>query len=96
MYTSTSFQIDNLSYDLSVDYKVINIDSYIPFKTVTDILSFCSADDPLSDLKKAAFRRRLYAASANKDSISSFVPAIVEAFFDGSPLLGTHKWPYKK
>lgn len=86
--------MDNLSYELSVDHKVVDLDSYIPFKTVEDILRFCS-DDGLLDLKKAAFRKRLY-AYGKTDSLSSFAPSIIDAFFEGSELLGTHKWPYKK
>lgn len=89
------FQIENLNYELSVDHKVIDIDQYLPFKTVQDILSFCSPDDGLLQLKKAAFRRRLY-ASAKMSDVSVFAPSIVDAFFEGSPLLGSHKWPYKK
>ena len=89
-------QIDNLSYELSVDHKVIDIDAYIPFNSIEDIVRFCSPDDGLIELKKAAFRRRIYASSGLKDTVSTFVPSIIDAFFDGSPLLGTHKWPCKK
>lgn len=89
------FQIDNLSYELSVDHKVVDIDAYIPFKTIDDILHFCSKDDGLLDLKKAAFRRRIFACG-KKDSVAVFAPSIIDQFFEGSPLLGTHKWPYKK
>ena len=88
-------QLDNLSYELAVDHKVIDIDSYIPFKTVEEINNFCSAEDGLLEVKKAAFRKRIY-ASAKLDSVASFAPSIIDAFFEGSPLLGTHKWPYKK
>ena len=91
----TRIQIDNLSYELAVDHKVLDIDAYLPFKTVAGIEEFCSPADGLLDLKKAAFRKRIYAAS-NKKDLSAFAPSIIDAFFDGSPLLGTHKWPYKK
>lgn len=84
-----------MSYDLSVDNKVVDIDRYIPFMTVKDILTFCSNDDGLLDLKRAAFRKRVF-ASANMKDLSSFAPSIIDPFFEGSPLLGTHKWPYKK
>ena len=94
--SSFLIQIDNLSYELSVDHKVIDIDAYIPFNSIDDIMTFCSTDDGLIELKKAAFRRRIYASSGLKDRVSTLVPSIIDAFFDGSPLLGTHKWPCKK
>lgn len=84
-----------MNYDLAVDHKVIDIDNYIPFKTVEDILKFCSPDDGLLELKKAAFRKRVYASGKLWD-IGAFAPSIIDAFFEDSPLLGTHKWPYKK
>lgn len=77
-----------------MDHKVIDIDHYIPFNSIEDILKFCS-DDGILDLKKAAFRKRIYASGKRQD-VSVFAPSIIDAFFDGSPLLGTHKWPYKK
>ena len=84
-----------MNYELSVDHKVIDLDNYLPFRTVNDLLQFCSADDGLLDLKKAAFRKRMY-ASGRQDNLGAFSSSIVDAFFEGSPLLGSHKWPYKK
>ena len=78
-----------------MDHKVIDLDSYLPFKTVADIEKFCSNADGFLDLKKAAFRKRIYAAG-KKENLAVFAPSIMDAFFEGSPLLGTHKWPYKK
>lgn len=90
-----AFQIENLNYELSVDHKVIDIDNYLPFKSVSEIIQFCSSEDGLLELKKAAFRRRIYAAG-RRQGVAVFAPSIVDAFFEGSPLLGSHKWPYKK
>lgn len=84
-----------MNYELTVDHKVIDIDHYIPFVSTADILQFCSAEDGLLDLKKAAFRKRIYASGKMTD-VGAFAPSIIDAFFEGSPLLGTHKWPYKK
>lgn len=95
-YTNALFQIDNMNYELTVDHKVIDIDSYLPFTTVEGILNFCSGDDGLLEMKKAAFRKRIFASGGRMTEVSSFAPAIVDAFFEGSPLLGTLKWPYKK
>ena len=85
-----------MNYELTVDHKVIDIDSYLPFKTVDEILHFCSVEDGLFELKKAAFRHRIYASGGRMADVSSFASAIIDAFFEGSPLLGTRKWPYKK
>lgn len=85
-----------MNYELTVDHKVIDMDSYLPFKTVNDILNFCSPEDGLLEMKKAAFRKRIYASGGRMTDVASFAPAIIDAFFEGSPLLGTLKWPYKR
>lgn len=77
-----------------IDRKVVDIDNYIPFKTRDQIIAFCNPDDGLYKEKKAAFKERLYAAG-DTTSMSNFITGIVTAVFD-APLLGTHKWPYKK
>lgn len=84
-----------MSYELAVDHKVVDIDSYIPFSTVDQIQNFCSSEDGLLEVRKAAFRKRIY-ASAKLDNVGVFAPSIIDAFFEGSPLLGTYKWPHKK
>lgn len=85
-----------MNYELSIDHKVIDIDNYIPFRTVQDILNFCSPNDGLLEMKKAAFRKRIYACGGRMPDVASFAPVVVDAFFEGSPLLGTLKWPYKR
>lgn len=77
-----------------MDRKVIDIDFYLPFKSTADILAFCSPDDGLLKEKKAAFKERIYAAG-DTSSMANFINGLVTAVFDG-PLLGSHKWPYKK
>lgn len=76
-----------------MDRKVVDIDEYLPFKSTADILAFCSPQDVLLKEKKAAFKERIFAAG-DTSSMSNFVNGLVTAIFD--PLLGTHKWPYKK
>lgn len=74
--------------------KVIEIDNYLPFQTTEAIIDFCNPTDNLFKEKKAAFKERIYAAG-DTSSMSKFITGIVTAVFEG-PLLGTHKWPYKK
>lgn len=74
--------------------KVIDIDRYLPFSKIEDILAFCSPDDGLLKEKKLAFKERLYAAG-DTSSMSNFISGLVTAVFDW-PLLGQYKWPYKK
>lgn len=74
--------------------KVIEIDNYLPFQSTDEILAFCDPEDALFTEKKAAFKERIFAAG-DTTSKAKFVSGIVTAVFEG-PLLGTHKWPYKK
>lgn len=77
-----------------MNHKVVDIDDFLPFKTVEEILAFCNPDDGLIKEKKTAFKQRVYAAG-DTSSMSAFVTGIVGAIFD-APLVGTYKWPYKK
>lgn len=74
--------------------KLIDIDMYLPFQSTEAILNFCNPHDDLFKEKKAAFKERIFAAG-DTTSMSAFVTGIVNAVFKG-PLLGSHKWPYKK
>lgn len=87
-------QLEELSYHVTVDQKVIDIDHYVPFQSTEAILAFCNPNDGLMKEKRLALKERLY-ASGDQTNMKTFVAGIVTAFFDG-PLLGTHKWPYKK
>lgn len=88
-------QVENISYELAVDNKVVDIDDYIPFQSTEDILSFCSAEDGLLAEKKTALRKRIHACG-DQESHYKFVTSLVKTFFEPGPLVGTHKWPYKK
>ena len=72
----------------------MDIDDFLPFKSKEEILAFCNVDDGLYKEKKSAFKERLYAAG-DTSSMTNFITGLVTAVFD-APLLGTHKWPYKK
>lgn len=87
-------QLDKLEYEITMHRKVVDIDSYLPFQSTEEIIAFCSPTDGILKEKKEAFKERLYAAG-DTSSMSNFINGIVNAVFDG-PLLGTHKWPYKK
>lgn len=88
------FQLEKLEYDINMNRKVVDIDNYVPFQTTREITAFCSPDDGLLKEKKDALKERIY-ASGDTSSIANFVSGVVTALFDG-PLLGTHKWPFKK
>lgn len=77
-----------------MDRKVIDIDNYLPFKSTAEIIAFCCPEDGLLKERKAALKERIYAAG-DTSSMANFVNGLVTAIFD-VPLLGTHKWPYKK
>lgn len=94
-YLVLIFQIDDISYKLSVDHKVVDIDTYLPFKSTEEIVSFCSNEDGLLPEKKEALRKRIH-AKTNKESVMTFASSLTNAFFENSPLLGTHRWPYKR
>ena len=83
-----------MDYEVTMDRKVVDIDYYLPFKSTDEIKAFCSSYDGLLKEKKAALKERMYAAG-DTSSMANFVNGLVSAIFDG-PLLGTHKWPYKK
>lgn len=88
------FQLDKLEYEITMGRKVVDIDDYLPFHTIDEMVAFCNPEDHLLNAKKAAFKERLY-ASGDMTSMANFVNGIVNAVFHSS-LLGTHKWPYKK
>lgn len=79
---------------MTINRKVIDIDDYLPFNSTDAIHSFCNRDDGLYKEKKAGLKERLY-ATGDTSSMSKFIDGIVSAVFE-APLLGTHKWPYKK
>lgn len=83
-----------MEYEITMNKKVVDIDDYLPFRTPEDIRVFLNPADGLLKEKKDAFKERLYAAG-NTTSMTAFITGIVAAVFD-SPLLGSHKWPYKK
>lgn len=95
LYEKLLEKVDSIGYEMAVDNKLVDIDDFIPFKSVQDILQFCSGEDGLLTHKKEALRKRLQ-AFANQSSLSGFATSIKSALFENSPLFGTLKWPYKK
>ena len=72
----------------------IDIDRYIPFKTVASIESFCSDDDGKLSSRKYSLLRRIKAGVNTKD-ISKFNASLCGILFDPDFMIG-HKWPVKK
>lgn len=72
----------------------IDIDSYIPFRSVASIESFTSDDDGLLSRRKHALLRRIQAGS-NTTDISKFNASLCRILFDPDFIID-HKWPSKK
>ena len=84
----------DIHYTLKAESDVINIDHYVPFKTVEQIASFCSNDDGLLHYRRAALQKRIFAAGDTSNP-TKFNSSVCEALFQGE-IIGTCKWPFKK
>lgn len=71
-----------------------DIDRYVPFKSVSDIVSFISDDDGMLLKKKEAMAKRIYAA-CDTSSLTNFVTTVANAIFD-PVFIRNHKWPTQK
>ena len=72
----------------------LNIDRYIPFKTVANIEAFCSDDDGKLHSRKHALLRRIQNGANTKD-LSKFNGSLYRILFDPDFVI-QHKWPVKK
>lgn len=72
----------------------IDIDRYIPFKTIASIESFCGDDDGMLNRRKHALLRRIQAGANTKD-MSKFIGSLCRILFDPDFVI-QHKWPVKK
>lgn len=86
--------MDEIRYLLEAKSDVVNIDNYLPFKSVQEIVTFCSNDDNMLQYRRAALQKRIYSAGNTKD-MKTFLATICDAIFS-SDLLGVYKWPLKK
>lgn len=86
--------MDDIKYLLDAKSDVVNIDNYLPFKTVQEIQAFCSNDDFMLQYRRDALQKRIYAAANTKD-MKTFLCSICDVMFTHD-LLGVYKWPLKK
>ena len=71
-----------------------DLDHYVPFKSIKDMLAFCNPADGMLMQRKNALARRIFAAS-DTSSLTNFVGTVAAAIFDPD-FIRTHKWPTQK
>ena len=86
--------MDNLSSNVAMGPDSMDLDRYIPFKSVATIESFCSDDDGKLTRRKHALLRRIK-AGVNTTDMSKFIGSLCRILFDPEFIVH-HKWPVKK
>ena len=71
-----------------------DLDKFVPFKSVADILSFISPDDGMLLKKKEALTKRIFAV-CDTSSMTNFVSSVCGALFQPQ-FVRPHKWPTQK
>ena len=89
-----SLQLRRVIFQFSMETDSFDLDRFVPFKSVKDINTFCSADDGMLLKKKDALTRRIYAA-CDTSSLTNFVSTVSNALFDPA-FIRTHRWPTQK
>ena len=79
---------------MAMESEGIDIDRYIPFKTVANIEAFCSNDDGMLCRRKHALLRRIQSGVITQD-VPKFIGSLCRILFDPDFII-THKWPLKK
>ena len=74
--------------------EAMDIDRYLPFKSIASIESFCSDDDGLLCRRKHGLLRRIQSGVITKDN-SKFIASLSRLLFDADFVI-EHKWPVKK
>ena len=74
--------------------EAMDIDRYLPFKSIASIESFCSDDDGLLCRRKHGLLRRIQSGVITKDA-SKFIASFSRLLFDPDFVI-QHKWPVKK
>lgn len=87
-------QMIDIHYMLKAESDVIDIEKYIPFKTIAEISDFCSNEDGMLSYRRMALQKRIFGAS-DKSTQARFVTSVCDALFSGD-IIGTCKWPFKK
>ena len=79
---------------MAMESEGIDIDRYLPFRSVANIKSFCLDDDGLLSRRKHALLRRIQSA-CNTQDLSKFNASLCRVLFDADFIV-EHKWPVKK
>ena len=79
---------------LKAESDVVNIEEYLPFKSVEEIAAFCSNEDGMLSYRRAALQKRIYGA-CDTSNPTKFTTSICDALFSGN-IIGTCKWPFKR
>ena len=74
--------------------EAMDIDRYVPFKSLANIESFCSDDDGMLDRRKHGLLRRIR-AGVNTTDMAKFIGSLSRILFDPDFIIH-HKWPVKK
>lgn len=72
----------------------MDIDRYLPFKTLASIDSFCSNDDGMLSRRKHGLLRRIQ-GGMNTADMSKFIGSLCRILFDPDFIVH-HKWAVKK
>ena len=75
--------------------EIIDLDRYLPFKTLASIESFCGNDDGMLSNRKHALLRRIKAVANVSKDVSKFNGGLCRILFDPDFII-RHKWPVKK
>lgn len=84
----------DIHYMLKAESDVIDIEKYVPFKSVSEIEKFCSNDDDMLSYRRAALQKLIFGAT-DTSTPAKFITSMCEALFSGD-IIGTCKWPFKK
>lgn len=79
---------------MAVRPEAMDLDRYIPFKSVASIKAFCSDDDGMLNRRKLSLLRRIRGGVNTKD-MSKYIGSLARILFD-SDFMINHKWPVKK
>ena len=74
--------------------EAMDMDQYLPFKSLASIESFCSDDDGMLNRRKHGLLRRIQAGVNTKD-MAKFIGSLCRILFDPDFIIN-HKWPVKK
>lgn len=74
--------------------ETLDLDRYLPFKSIANIEAFCNDDDGMLHKRKYALLRRIK-SGMNIQDISKFNGSLYRILFDADFMIH-HKWPVKK